>query len=80
MINCCANPNCSAKYCNSACARTSCANGPTGVEFFWLCPSCAPNFDISVNSGKQVHLHPRRRDRRVSLIHIQTEHATHTTV
>jgi hypothetical protein len=80
MINCCANPNCSTRHCKSPCVRTSCANGPTGLEFFWLCPSCASHYDLALSSGRQVHLLPRPEIGRMSLVQLpQTEYPAHTT-
>jgi hypothetical protein len=80
MISCCANQNCSTRHCDSPCGKTSCANGPTGVEFFWLCPTCASHYDIALGSGRRVQLLPRPETGRMSLVQIpQTENPTHIT-
>jgi hypothetical protein len=80
MISCCANQNCSARHFDSACGRTYCAKGPSGIEFFWLCPKCAPHYELSLDSGKRPHLHPRPETGRMSLIKLSpTENPTHTT-
>lgn len=80
MITCCANQDCSTAHCGSAAGKMYAVAGAAGLEFFWLCPRCARHYDLSFNSGKRVHLHPRPETGRMSLIQLpQTEDATHTT-
>jgi len=80
MISCCANQDCSTGYSDSACGKMYSAKGPGGVEFFWLCRRCAVHYDLSFDSGKRVRLRPRPETGRMSLVQLQIEDATHTTV
>ena len=79
MITCCTNQDCSAAHCHSAGGKMYSVEGQAGLEFFWLCPRCAPHYDLSLDSGKRVHLRPRPETGRMSLVQLpQIEDATHT--
>ena len=80
MITCCANQDCSTGYRDSAGGNMYSVNRPQGLEFFWLCPRCAPLYDLSFDSVRRVRIRPRRETGRMCLVHLtQDQNETHAT-
>jgi hypothetical protein len=80
MITCCANPACSTAYRDTADGQRRFVTHPGGLEFFWLCPTCAHHYHLSFDSGARVRLRQRPETGRMSLVQLpQNEIATHTT-
>jgi hypothetical protein len=78
MITCCANQDCSTGYRESSGGNMYSVKRPHGLEFFWLCPRCAPQYHLSFDSVKHVHIRPRPETGRMCLVHLpQNQNETH---
>jgi hypothetical protein len=80
MITCCANQECSTGYRDSSGGNMYSVNTLQGLEFFWLCPRCAPLYHLSFDSVKRVHIRSRPETGRMCLVQLpQNRNETYAT-